>query len=125
MIEKADHPKKGIIATIIGVVVLLLGATGVLAELQDALNTIWKVKPKPDVGMKHILKIRAVSFERVLAFGFLLLVSLIISTSLAAFGDYPGSLISGTPLIQYLMSSTSLFHLDHHLAVRTNVQDPA
>lgn len=103
MIERTTQPKRGIIATGIGVIALLLGATGVFAELQTALNTIWKVTPKPDVEIKHILKIRAVSFILVLALGLLLLVSLVISTMLAAFGVYLGSLISGTPLAQYLL----------------------
>ncbi|MGD1074984.1 MAG: YihY/virulence factor BrkB family protein [Thermodesulfovibrionales bacterium] len=108
MIERADQPKKGFIASVIGMVVLLLGATGVFAELQEALNTIWKVRPKPDVGIKHILKIRAVSFALVLALGLLMLVSLVISTLLAAFGDYLASLISGTPLIQYLLHAIDI-----------------
>jgi len=76
----------GIIATVVGIAVLLFGASGVFAELQDALNNIWKVKPKPGLGIKAMIRDRLLSFAVVLGTGFLLLVSLVLSAALAALG---------------------------------------
>lgn len=79
---------EGTIATMISVVVLVFGASGVFAELQDSLNTIWEVAPKPGRGVKNIIRSRFLSFTMVLGIGFLLLVSLILSAALAALGNY-------------------------------------
>jgi membrane protein len=65
-------------ATILGIVTLLFGATGVFGQLQDALNTVWKVAPKPDRGILGIIQDRFLSLTMVLGTGFLLLVSLIL-----------------------------------------------
>src|SRR5688500_8387199 len=62
MLQKASEPNAGIIATIIGLATLLLGATGVLLELHDALDTIWKVAPRPDRGWKGTIRDRILSF---------------------------------------------------------------
>ncbi len=80
MIQNAQKPESGgAIATVIGIVTLLFGASGVFGQLQDALNTIWEVKPKPDGGWKSFLQSRFLSFGMVLVVGFLLLVSLMLS----------------------------------------------
>jgi membrane protein len=78
----------GVTATIIGIVVLLFGASGVFVELQDSLNTIWGVEAKPGGGVKSFIVQRFLSFGMVLGTGFLLLVSLIISTALSAIGTF-------------------------------------
>jgi len=67
-------------ATALGTVLLLVGAGGVVGQLQDSLNTIWGVAPKTGRGMFGFLKDRFVSYSLVLGVGFLLLVSLVIST---------------------------------------------
>lgn len=103
MIAKAAGPQRGTIATIIGLVVLLMGASGVFTELQDSLNTIWKVKPKPQAGFKYLIRTRLLSFGMILSIGFLLLVSLVITAILAAFGDIMNELWPGPPIIQYVM----------------------
>ena len=79
-----------ILATIVGVVTLLIAATGLFGELQDSLNTIWEVQPKPNQGLFATLKNRFFSFTMVLGVGFLLLVSLVISTILSALGNTLG-----------------------------------
>jgi membrane protein len=71
-------------ATIIGIVTLLFGAAGVFGQLQDALNTVWKVEPKPGRGIWGIVRDRFVPLTMVLGTGFLLLVSLVISAGLSA-----------------------------------------
>jgi membrane protein len=68
----------------VGLIILLLGASGIFAQLQDALNTIWEVRPKPGLGLKAIIQKRFFSFLMVLALGFMLLVSLVLSIALAA-----------------------------------------
>jgi membrane protein len=87
MLENARKPSSGVIAAVVGVVTLLFGASGLFGQLQDALNTIWGVKPKPGRGILGILKDRFLSFMAVLGTGFLLLVSLIVSAGLAALGQ--------------------------------------
>ena len=72
----ASKPQAGIIATTIGVVVALFGASGVFGQLQDALNTIWGVKPKPGGGLLGFIRTRFLSFAMVGGVCFLLLVSL-------------------------------------------------
>ncbi len=73
-------------ATILGIITLLFGATGVFGQLQDALNTVWQVAPKPGRGILGILKDRFLSLTMVLGTGFLLLVSLMLSAGLSAVG---------------------------------------
>lgn len=92
MIENATIKSTGILATIIGTVTLLVGALGAFNELQNALNRIWDVENKPAHGwigfvIDFVLR-RLLSFSMLLAIGFLLLASLVISAGLAAMGDY-------------------------------------
>jgi membrane protein len=82
-------------ATVVGLVVLLFGASGVFGELQDSLNSIWKVQPKPGRAWLTVLRERFFSFTMVLGTGFLLLVSLIITTALSVAGAYFTQLLPG------------------------------
>ena len=95
MIESASKPATGLMATTIGAVTLLLGALGVFGELQNCLNTIWEVKPKPARdwldGLKRFVFRRILSFTMVLVIGFLLLASLVISAAISALGEYIGA----------------------------------
>jgi membrane protein len=86
MIDSADKPGAGIIATVLSVVTLLFGASGVFGQLQDALNTIWEVKAKKGRGILGFIKDRFLSFAMVLGVAFLLLVSLLLTTAIAALG---------------------------------------
>lgn len=88
VIEHENTPQANSIASVIGVAALLIGASSVFGELQSALNKIWEVKPSRRSGPVAFAKSRLFSFAMVLAIGFLLLVSLVLSTGLAAFGDY-------------------------------------
>jgi len=87
-IRGAKSADGGVTATIISVLTLVIGATGVFASLQDAMNTIWEVTPKPRQIWADILRTRVLSFALVLAICFLLLVSLVISAALAAISAY-------------------------------------
>ncbi len=79
VIRNASISDKGSLAIIIGVITLLIGATTVFSEIQDSINTIWKLKPKPKRGWVKMLKNRFLSFSVIISLGFLLLVSLAIS----------------------------------------------
>jgi membrane protein len=93
ILENASEPTDTILATIISVAVLFLGASGVFGQLQDALNTIWEVQADPKRGFLGTIKDRFFSFTMVLGTGFLLLVSLIISASLAALSEFVTGII--------------------------------
>lgn len=94
MIESASKPSTGVAATIIGTVTLLFGALGVFGELQNSLNTIWEVKPKPARGLvdgvRRFIVRRLLSFTMVLGIGFLLLASLVLSATISALAEYIG-----------------------------------
>lgn len=99
MIANASKPSTSIIATVIGIVTLLLGATGLFGELQDALNTIWEITPKPR-GILTTLRERVVSFGMVIGIGFLLLVALVISAGVSALGHFLGGAL---PVSEFIL----------------------
>jgi membrane protein len=82
VLKNAGGLGSSIPAIVVGVVVLLLGASGVFTELQDSLNTVWGVTPKPGRGVWAVIRERFLSFAMVLGTGFLLLVSLVLSAAL-------------------------------------------
>lgn len=91
LLKSVSQPGKGAIATVIGVVTLLIGATAVFAELQSALDRIWHVPAtKKESGLWNLIHTRLLSFGMVLGLGFMLLVSLVVSAALAALGNWWG-----------------------------------
>lgn len=95
LVSSSRQSGQGIIATVISIALLFFGASNIFTQLQDSLNTIWEVAPKPGRGIKGIVKDRILSFGMVLGIGFLLLVSLILSTVLATLGNYLGGIMPG------------------------------
>ena len=93
MLAAADKPTQGIIATVIGVGALIFAAIGVVMQLKDALNTIWEVEAKPTKGIWGFLRTYVISFAGVLSLGFLLLVSMLLTTALSAAGKYLGTFL--------------------------------
>jgi len=87
IIKNASLGGKGNIAAIIGVITLLIGATTVFAEIQDSINSIWGIKPKPKKGWLKMLVNRLLSFSVIISLGFLLLVSLGVSTVVEALSN--------------------------------------
>ena len=81
----SEKPKTGMLSTIIGFVALLFGAGGVVGQLQTSLNKMWEVTPKPGQGIWGFLRQRFFSFAMVLAIGFLMLVSLVVTAVLSSF----------------------------------------
>ena len=100
MIVQASKLKNSVFATIIGIVTILVGATGVFAEFQKSLNIIWEVKlDTTKSGIWKIVKVRLFSFGLIISIAFLLIVSLIISSLLSAFGNWLASHFSDSFLV--------------------------
>jgi len=88
MIAKAGEQKNSIWATIISVITLILGSTGVFAQLQVSLNQIWEVKVVAKKKWLKSIKDRLFSFGLILSIGFLMLISLLLSAGLSAFSEW-------------------------------------
>jgi membrane protein len=88
VLEYGKAPHSGSLASVIGILILLFGASSVFGELQSALNKIWDAQSAAGSGVTAFIKSRLVSFALVLGFGFLLLVSLVFSAALAAFTGF-------------------------------------
>ena len=104
MIRKASQPRTGITATIIGIVTLVFGASGVFGQLQDGLNTVWEVQPKPGRSWRDVVRQRFASFTMVIGIGFLLLVSLVVNAAVAAVTGLVAPSIPGGELIVELLT---------------------
>ena len=92
-------PEGGVIAAVAGLATLLFGASGVFGQLQTSLNLIWGVKGRPGRGVLRIVKDRFLSFSFILVVGFLLLVSLLLSTSITSVADWIGGVAPGTEIV--------------------------
>ena len=99
LLEGASQRKAGILATVLGSITFVLAATGAFLELQAALNTIWRVKPKPGVNFMAFLLDRLRSFGLVVAIGFLLMVSLAVSAALSALARWLDRRAPEVPLL--------------------------
>ena len=80
ILQAADKQGSGLFATVISIILAIIGATGVFGELQDSLNTIWDVKPKPNRGIWGFIRTRILSLAMLLSIAFILLTSLAVST---------------------------------------------
>jgi membrane protein len=104
-----SKPATGVLATIVGFVALIIGASGVFAQLQASLNAIWRVEPKPGRGLWGLVQDRVLSFGFILVVGFLLLISLILTAMIAFIGQWFGAFLPGVEtLIQILNAILSL-----------------
>jgi membrane protein len=86
MLAGASRPTEGLIATLIGSGALLFAAIGVVVQLKDALNTVWEIPPSKQSGVWHFVRTYLLSLAAVIAVGFLLLVSLLLTAAVAALG---------------------------------------
>jgi membrane protein len=103
MVEGAAKPRTGVLATIVGIVVLLFGASGVFGELQSAMNAIWEVQPKPGRTIWQLVRQRFLSLTMVFGIAFLLMVSLVVSAALAALGTLFVDRVPGAPFVWQLV----------------------
>jgi membrane protein len=113
LVARASDTDRGLVAGLVSFFVLLVGATTVFAELQSALDRIWKVpEAKKPSGIFGLLRARLLSFGLILGVAFLLMVSLVVSAMLAAFGAWAGSLMPGwETLLQLLNLAVSIVFL--------------
>jgi membrane protein len=100
MIARASGPQAGILATVVSLTVMTIGATGVFGQLQHSLNKIWNAPPTTRSGLSSHIRKRVMAFGMILGIGFLLLVSLALSAVLAALHDL---LASHAPFLGLLL----------------------
>jgi membrane protein len=112
VVEATNKPAQGVVGTVVGILLLLLGATTVFAELQSALDRIWHAPEREQPsGVWGWLQSRILSFGLILGIGFLLLVSLVVSAVLAAFGEWWGGFMGGWDVLAQLLNFALSFVL--------------
>jgi membrane protein len=129
LLKSVNKPSASIVATIVGVATLLLGATTVFGELQDALNRIWRAPALVNKGgVWTLLRRRLLAFGMILTIGFLLIVSLVLSAALAAIGAWLGPSFIGWEVLLHLLNfvvgfgvTTVLFAMIYKIMPRVNI----
>jgi len=118
MVKSAAKPGQGLMATLVGFAMLMIGAGGVFGQLKDALNSIWEVKSISGSGIKGFIRERLLSFGMVLVIGFLLLASLLATTAIAGLSHFlearfalPSFVWSTLNFVVSVALSTTLFAL--------------
>ncbi|MGB7085814.1 MAG: YihY/virulence factor BrkB family protein, partial [Phormidesmis sp.] len=107
--SKQGQSSDGIWATVISVGLLIVGASGLFIQLQDALDTVWNVVPRKDAGIWKLIRDRLLSFGMVLVIGFLLLVSLLLSAALSAVNGLFGDVLPGWEIGWQLLNAAISF----------------
>ncbi len=128
LIARADRPAQGLLSTLLGLGLLALGATTVFAELQDALDRIWRVPRRTGSGLWALLHARLLSLGLILGLGFLMMVSLLLSAALSALGRWWGAWLGHWLLLAELLNQvislalvTVLFAMIYKLMPRARV----
>ena len=111
MIGGALKPSSSIPATVIGVITLLVGATGLFMSIQAALNTVWEATPEAGGGVMGMIKKRLLSFGMILGVGFLLLLSMLISIVLNALTSHFGAFLPGSLTLSKILNPVIFFVL--------------
>jgi len=104
MLASAQKPKEGTLASLLGILAMIVGATTVFAELESNLNRIWKVETQRVSGLWHFIRTRLLSIGMVLAIGFLLIVSLVVSSAIAVWGKYWSGWFEGMELLLHIVN---------------------
>jgi membrane protein len=106
MLEALNKPRQGIVATVVGLALLVVGATTVFGELQDAFDRIWRAPARlTNNGIIDLLRARLLSFSMIMGIGFLLMVSLIVNAALAALGEWWAPFFGGWAVIAQEVNS--------------------
>lgn len=103
-VANSANTSAGTLATILGIIAVIVTASGVFSEMQSALNAIWKATPK-GTTVSRLIKARAVSLGLVASLGFLLIVSLAVSAAITALGDYLNGFLPFGKLIASAMNT--------------------
>jgi membrane protein len=128
MLASAGNRSTGILASAAGIVTLLLGASTVFAELQSDLDRIWNVRPSQRSGLRELVVPRLLAFGMVLAIGFLLIVSLLLSATVAALGKFWADRLGGVELLMHgadllvsICAMTLLFAMIYKILPRARI----
>lgn len=108
MVLQASMNKDSTVATILGIATMLFGATGVFYQMQQILNKIWEVKPKPRQKLLKFVRDRVFSFGLILVIGFLLLVSLVLSAALGAVSEWVAIYLSESMMVVFKVADILL-----------------
>ena len=112
LLASVSEPAQGLTATVVGAVVLLIGATTVFGELQDALDRIWRAPARHDAGgLWRLLRARLLSFGMIFGIAFLLMVSLVIGAATAALGKWWGGVFGGWEVLAQGVNAVLSFAL--------------
>jgi len=130
VLASVSRPASGVLGTAIGVAVLLVGATSVFAELQDALDRIWRAPARDKSGgLWRVLRTRLLSFGLILGIAFLLMVSLVLGAVIAAFGKWWGGMFAGWEVLAQSVNlalgfalTTTVFAMIYKLMPRVSVR---
>jgi membrane protein len=130
LLESVSKPTQGVTGTVLGAILLLIGATTVFAELQDDLDRIWRAPQREkSAGIWGLLRTRLLSFGMILGIGFLLIVSLVASAALAALGKWWGPLFAQWEIIGHIVNfvvsfvfMTALFALIYKVMPRVRIE---
>ncbi|MEO7115185.1 MAG: YihY/virulence factor BrkB family protein [Caldimonas sp.] len=129
LLASVSKPSQGIIGTVVGVAVLLVGATTVFGELQDSLDLIWRAPERKGGGLWGLIRTRLLSFGMILGIAFLLMVSLVLGAVVAALGKWSGALFGGWEFLAQAMTfllgfvmTTGVFAMIYKLLPRVDVR---
>src|SRR5215212_4888716 len=128
LLESARMPAKSVPAAVFGLVLLLIAATSVFAELQDSLDRIWRAPKRSRMGLWTLLRARLLSFGTIAGISFLLMVSLVVSAALAALGKIWGprfadwqSVVAAVNLLFSYVLTTTVFAMIYKIMPRAKV----
>lgn len=129
LLESTSQPLEGITATLIGLGLLLVGASTVFGELQTSLDRIWKVPAKADSGIWNLVRARLLSFGMIMGIGFLLMVSLIFSAGLSAISKWWSPVFTGWIVVAGVFNfvfsfllTTGMFAMIYKIMPRANIR---
>ncbi|MDQ2734763.1 MAG: YihY/virulence factor BrkB family protein [Pseudomonadota bacterium] len=129
LLASVSKPSEGIIGTVVGVAILLVGATTVFGELQDSLDLIWQAPEREGGGLWGLIRTRLLSFGMILGIAFLLMVSLVLGAVVAALGKWSGALFGGWEFLAQAMTfllgfvmTTGVFAMIYKLLPRVDVR---
>ena len=130
LLASVSKPTHGVVGTVVGVCVLLFGATTVFAELQDALDRIWRAPARAKAsGLWSLLRARLLSFGLILGLAFLLMVSLVLGAVISALGKWWGPMFGGWEVLAQVFNvtvgfvlTTAVFAIIYKLMPRVHVR---
>ena len=129
LLASVNKPAHGIVGTLVGVALLVFGATTVFGELQDALDRIWRAPARKKGGLWSLLRARLLSFGMILGLAFLLMVSLVLGAAIAALGKWWGPAFGGWETLLQIVNlvvgfglTTVVFAMIYKMMPRVKVQ---